>query len=91
MRQALSRRRQYIALYRAVHSANWGYSHSAGQRKQRTGLSREVSLLKLSSAAAAAQHVMQQLSCAAQGCCVLLGFADLPVQRTQLYALHISA
>jgi hypothetical protein len=42
MRQALARRRQYIALYRAVHSVNSGYSHSAGQRKQRMGLSREI-------------------------------------------------
>jgi hypothetical protein len=33
MRQALSRRRQYIALYTAVHSGSSGYVRTAGERR----------------------------------------------------------
>lgn len=41
MRQALARRRQYIALYLAVHSSSSGYVRSVGQRKLSAGMSCE--------------------------------------------------
>lgn len=42
MRQALLRRRHYIALYRMVHSGQPGYRRGAAQSKQKSSLSCEL-------------------------------------------------